>query len=273
MKKLIILIIPLLFSLGLSGQDENHNAITLNWGMGKIKRQDLTVSPFIHKEWSPVNIMLSFSRTKKFNHLLEFKYSSYNPGIIEPYDFKTFYNGEERGLDHSFTLIDLNYALGKSIIDKKDRSFVIGGKSRNLIYASDYNFGTVGPSPMYISFGLDIWLNAEYNLNEKHYFKSNLSLPIFSYIYRAPYLAWTDEYFENISSHKGLKEFASRIEDGHFQSWASSQRFDFDLSYAYVLNKNWDLGICYLLSNNFNQTPTSFSQIESGIYLNANFKF
>ena len=113
----------------------------------------------------------------------------------------------------------------------------------------------------------------QFDLNEKHHFKSNVSLPLFSYIYRDPYLAQDDEFFENIYSHKGLKELGARIKDGQLQSWGSSQSFDFDLSYGYALNEKWEIGCMYLLSMNLNQIPTKFTQIENVIYVSGTFKF
>ncbi|MCV9386980.1 hypothetical protein [Reichenbachiella ulvae] len=274
MRKLNLLIVALLLTSGLAAQEVKHNDLSLNWGVGSIMRQDQTVSPFIHQKWSPVNIMLRYSRSQKLDQLADIKFSLYNPSIVKPYNFNSYYSGAQTGLAHSFKLIDFNYAIGKPILNKNEWRFVIGGKSRNHIYFSDYNFGpTTTPSPMFISFGLDLWLNLQYRINEKQYIKSNFSLPLFSYIYRAPYLAQNDEYFENIYSHKGLKEFTSRLSDGQIQSWGASQRVDFDLQYGYILNEKWDIGLTYLFAMNLNQSPTKYSQIESVFYLCGKLKF
>lgn len=274
MKKYTFLIVAFFFTSSLIAQDEKHNEFSLNWGMGQIMRQDQTVSPFIHQQWAPINVLLTYSRSKKLDQLAEIKFSLYNPSIVEPYSFNSFYNGNETDIAHSFKLIDFNYALGKSILDKNQWRLVVGGKSRNQIYSSDYNFGpTLTPSPMFISFGLDLWLNLRYALNEKHYFKSNLGLPLFSYVYRAPYAAQNDDYFENIYSHKGIKEFTNRVKDGELKSWGNSQRFDFDLSNGYVLNEKWDIGLTYLLALNFNQSPTHYTQIENVFFISGKFKF
>jgi hypothetical protein len=274
MKKLVFIFMSLVFSLSLTAQEEKHNDLSLNWGMGSIMRQDHTVSPFIHQKWSPVNMMLRYSRSKKLDQLADIKFSLYNPSIVEPYSFNSYYSGTQTDLAHSFKLVDFNYAIGKAILDKNEWRFVIGGKSRNQIYFSNYNFGpTTTPSPMFISFGLDLWLNLQYRISEKQYIKSNLSIPLFSYIYRAPYLAQNDEYFENIYSHKGFKEFTSRVKDGTLQSWGTSQRFDFDIQYGYILNEKWEVGLTYLFALNLNQSPTKYSQIENVIYLSGKLKF
>jgi len=272
--RIIVLCGLIILTLSLKAQEETKvNSLGLSWGMGNIMRQDLTVSPFIHQEWSPINVRLVYERSRKLEQQASLKFGKYSPRIGEAFKYNSFYNGEEITLPHDFTMIDINYALGLSVVENEKFKFVLGGKSKNKFYASTYNFGPSGPSPLFIAFGLDIWLNMQYDINEKHHFKSNVSLPLFSYIYRDPYLAQDDEFFENIYSHKGLKELGDRIKDGQLQSWGSSQSFDFDLSYGYSLNEKWEIGCTYLLSMNFNQIPTKFTQIENVIYIGGKFKF
>jgi len=253
--------------------DVKVNALSLNWGMGNIKRQDFTITPFTHSDWSPLNVQLVYERSKKLEQQASLKFGQYSPRIGEEYTYYSFYNGEEIAEPHYFTMIDINYALGLSVVEKGKWKFVVGGKSKNQFYSSTYNFGPSGPSPLYIAFGLDLWLNMKFELSEKHHFKSNVSLPLFAYIYRDPYLAQDDEFFQNLISHKPLKELAERIKDGELESWGSSQSFDFDLSYAYVINEKWNMGCTYRLSMDFNQTPTNFSQVENVIYISGTFKF
>jgi hypothetical protein len=273
-RRFLVLCGLIILTLGLKAQEEaNVNSFGLSWGMGNIKRQDLSVSPFIHQKWSPINVRLVYERSKKLEQQASLKFGSYSPRVGEEFKFYSFYNGEETTYPHYFTMIDINYALGLSVVEKEKFKFVLGGKSKNKFYASTYNFGPSGPSPLFIAFGLDIWLNMQYDLNEKHHFKSNVSIPLFAYIYRDPYLTQDDEFFENIYSHKGLKELGERIKDGQLQSWDSSQSFDFDISYDYSLNEKWDIGCQYLLSMNFNQSPTKYSSIENVIYFSGTFKF
>lgn len=254
-------------------EDVKVNSLELNWGMGNIKRQDLTVSPFVHKDWSPINIRLVYERSKKLRQQASLKIGQYSPRIGEAYQFYSFFNGELTAMAHSFLLIELKYAIGKSIMEKGKWNFVLGGKSNNKLYPSTYNFGPSGPSPIYSSFGLDLWLNLSFELNEKHHFNSNVSLPVFSFIYRDPYLAQDDEFFQNLYSHKPLKELTERIKDGQMESWGKSQGFDFDLNYGYLLNDKWEIGCTYLLSMCFNQTPTEYAQLENVIYISGKFKF
>jgi hypothetical protein len=261
-------------TMALMAQGEKKvNSLSLNWGMGKIMRQDFTISPFVHSEWSPLNLQLVYERSKRLEQQASLKFGQYAPRIGEEFNYYSFYNGEQITEPHYFTMVDIHYALGLQLMEKGKWKFVLGGKSKNQFYASTYNFGPSGPSPLYIAFGLNLWLKLKYDLNEKHHFKSNLSLPLFSYIYRDPYLAQDDDFFRNLYSHKPLKELTDRIRDGELESWGTSQNFDFDISYVYVLHEKWDVGCTYRLSMDFNQSPTKFSQIENLIYISGKFKF
>ena len=249
MKRKIVNICLFIFlaTVMMAQDDVKVNSLSLNWGMGNIKRQDFTISPFTHTDWSPLNVQLVYERSKKLEQQASLKFGQYSPRIGEEYTYYSFYNGEETAEPHYFTMIDINYALGVSVLEKGKLKFAVGGKSKNQFYASTYNFGPSGPSPLYIAFGLDLWLNLKFDLSEKHHFKSKVSLPIFAYIYRDPYLAQDDEFFRNLVSHKPLKELSERIKDGELESWGTSQSFDFDLSYAYVINEKWDMGCTCLL--------------------------
>lgn len=257
----------------LYAQDSRYNSVQIGWGYGNIMRQDLTVSPFVHQDWSPVNVYLNYSRSKKLEQQATVSFSLYNPVSTDPYEFTSFYNGTLTTISHSFKLLNIDYSLGKELFHNTKWSFILGGKSRNFIYASDYYFGDSGPSPMFISFGLDIWLKAKYQLNEKNYLVSNLSIPVFSYVYRNPYLAQDDEYFATISSHNGLKEFASRVENGEMRSWGDAQRVEFNIHYGYVINQRWDIGIGYDFAMNLNQSPTQFTQFENTFFIGGKIKF
>ncbi len=127
-------------------------------------RQDLTVSPFVHQEWSPLNVRLVYERSNKLEQQASLKFGHYSPRIGEAYSYNSFYNGEQTTLPHDFTMIDINYALGFSVMENGKWKFALGGKSKNKFYASTYNFGPSGPSPLFIAFGLDIWLNMQYDI-------------------------------------------------------------------------------------------------------------
>ncbi len=273
MKRSIIYIFLLVTVAESIAQDSTRNSIQLSWGIGNIMRQDLTVSPFIHKDWSPVNVRLNYERSKKLYHQVTLKFSLYSPKPTESYEFTSFYNGTSSTIPHSFKMIDIDYSIGKKWIIKKNWSFAAGGKSRNFIYASDYYFGESGPSPMMISFGMDVWGLIHYQLNSNHYLRSSISIPVFSYVYRNPYLTENDSYHHIFYSHKGIKEFGNRIAAGELRSWGNAQRVDLNIHYSYIINKKYDVGLCYYYSMNLNQQPTKFTQFENIFFLEGKIKF
>ena len=169
--------------------------------------------------------------------------------------------------------MDINYALGKNVLEKGKWKLALGGKARNRLMASDCLFGNAGSFGYYFSFGLDRWTKINFDLNEKHHFIANVALPVFSYNTRSPYMSQNDEYFSDAYSHKPLKSAINYVKRGELQSWGKAQSFDFDISYYYSLSEKWELGGKYMLLMDFNQYPTKFSQIENVIYLSAKLKF
>lgn len=273
MKHILILSILTLGLLRVQAQAPARHSLQLGWGIGYLMRQDLTVSPFIHKDGSPINVSLAYTRSGKLEQQVALRFALYEPSRTEPYEFNSLYNGRLSTIPHSFKMIDLDYSIGKTLVRGSRWSLIAGGKWRNFIYASDYYFGDSGPSPMFISFGLDIWVKTKYQVNDKNYLKAGLSLPIVSYIYRNPYLAQDDEYFETIYAHNGLKELGRRIADGEWRSWGHAQRAELDLHYGYVLSPKLELGLGYRFSMNLNQSPTRFTQLENTFLVSGTFNF
>ena len=123
--RIIVLWGLLILTLGLKAQEQaGVNSLALSWGMGNIMRQDLTVSPFVHQEWSPLNVRLVYERSNKLEQQASLKFGHYTPRIGEAFKYNSFYNGEEITLPHDFTLIDINYALGLSVVEKEKFKFV-----------------------------------------------------------------------------------------------------------------------------------------------------
>lgn len=217
--------------------------------------------------------MFNSSTTGPKNWSSKLMFGLYKPMIGEQFEYNSFYNGIQPTLPQSFLMLDINYSLGKNILDKGKWKLALGGRSANRLNSSNYDFGPAGSYGYYYSFGLDIWMNVKYRLSEKHRFVSNLALPVFAYNSRSPYLSADDQYFENASSHKGFESFLNYIKSGELQSWGSYQKVDFDVSYYYTLSDKWDIGGKYVLALDFNQVPTNFTQIENIFYLSVNLKF
>jgi hypothetical protein len=276
--KRIHAIIAMLTLVGLGSlfsQNEHNSSLTLNAGIGNLMRQDLSFSPLIHETWSPVNFALIYKKSKKMEQQLYIKFGSYKPIASEEFNYTSFFTGDEQNVTfpHDFALIDLNYSLGKVVVTKDKWDLTVGGRSKNRLNPSAYNYGTAGLFGYYFSFGIDAWVKFEYNLQEKHHIESNLSFPLATFIARSPYMSQDDEHFENFASHKGLKTIASYIQDGAWHYWDKSQHMDLDVSYYYTLSDKWDIGGSYWLSMNFNQDPTKFASIENVLYLSVKFKF
>lgn len=275
MKKILLLIVALFF-FGLNdmlAQQQKTHSLSLNIGAGNIMRQDLSFSPFIHKDWSPLNVQLIFNRSKNLKHRVTARFGSYNPFFSGAYPFHSFYNGDIETIPHTFTMVDLNYALGKSIWQAEKWEFTLGGKSKNQIHMSGYDLGDAGSSGYFVSFGLNAWMNLQMILNDKHRLESSLSIPVLAYNARPPYLSQDDQFFMNILSHKPLKILGNYIKNGQLESWGKSQSVDFDFSYSFSLSEKFDVGCRYLFLANFNQNPTKYIQVENLFYLNLNYKF
>ena len=98
-RRIFVLCGLIILTLGLKAQEAaNVNSLGLSWGMGNIMRQDLTVSPFVHQEWSPINVRLVYERSKKLEQQASLKFGSYSPRVGEEFKYNSFYNGEEISL-------------------------------------------------------------------------------------------------------------------------------------------------------------------------------
>ena len=254
-------------------QDEKYNSISLNWGYGNIMRQDKSFSPMIHKKSSPINLLFEYNRSKNTEQQAYIKFGLYKPIVGEEFTFNYHDGKKETTYPHSFYLVDINYALGKNILEKGKWKLALGGKVRNRLMASDYLFGNAGSFGYYFTFGLNVWTKINFDLNEKHHFVSHVTLPLFSFNARSPYNSQNDQYFIDSYSHKPFKTFNQYIKGGELQSWGKSQSFDFDVSYYYTLSEKWEIGGKYLLSMDFNQNPTKFAQLENVFYLSGKLKF
>ncbi len=273
MKKIVLLVLALSGS-ALSAQELKPNSLQLNWGLGQLMRQDLNFSPLIHQKWSALNFGLIYERSGRLEQMALVKFGQYQPQAGESYDYQATFNTETRtALPHSFTMLDLQYGLGKKVLERNHFSLSTGLKSRNRLWSSSYQFGDSGSFGYYFSFGLDLWLKAKYQLNDKSELSGNVGLALFSYNCRNPYLSQDDWYFEDNLEHRGLRSFLNYINDGELQSWGSSQVFDFDISYYYRLSPKWQLGASYWLSLNFNQSPTPLNSVENLIYLVGKYNF
>ena len=272
MKRIYIFLSILMMSTALlNAQDEKANSFGMNLGMGNLQKQDLIFSPFIIRDWSPLNILLDYEHTGKVDQKVSLRFGQSFYFLGEPFSYFS------RGIEivkwpHSSSNVDLTYSLTKSLLQNNNWKISAGGRYRNRFQITDYAFGEAGQFSYNLSYGLDALINIEYT-SGKHSFESELALPLFSFLARSPYTSQDDAYLERIMVHGGLKIFVEHLKSATFQSWGKSQMADFDLSYKYALNEKWDLGITYLFVVNLYNTPVKYTSIENVIYLGTTLKF
>lgn len=267
----------LLCTIALLASDKTpKNSLGLNWGIGHLQRQDFNFTPMIHDAWSPANIAIIYQRSANWEQRANIKFGSYHASISDPFEYywNTSENVDLSGR-HSFTMLDVNYALGKTVYQNDRMKVALGGRSRNRLNTQFYLFGInwLGSFGYYLSFGLDVWTNVQYTIAPKHQLQVEFALPLFSYNARSPYHSQDDWFFENVLSHKVIPTLIEYIKDGQLESWGTSQSVDFDLVYTYALSPRFDLGARYNLSINWNKNPVNYTSIKNIFSLTCNYKF
>lgn len=269
--KVINFILSLLISSSLQAQDIT-NSIQLQMGLSNIVRQDLIFSPFIHNDLSPINVGIRYQGEKTFYQNLHLRFSSLKPSLIDPYEFYDNNEIKQTG-PHNFTVIDLDYWIGKEF-RRSEKSATKAGIAFNAdIQALNYVYGRFSNFGYYSAIGLGGFMSHTYNINEKNKITGQIALPIFSWLARSPYLVNDDEFIENISSHSGTKTFFAFIGDGNFATLNKLQTLDFRLNYTYKLNDRWEFGCDYLFEFIHSKEPRNLLSYRNSIFLNTTFKF
>ncbi len=272
MKRLSIILSVLLMNAALlSAQEIKPNALGINLGMGNLQKQDLIFSPFVARDWSPLNVRLEYEHHGRLNHKADLRFGQYSYFVGEPFSYYS------RGIlydkyPHSFTNVDLNYSLSKNVFRSPNWTISAGGRIRNRFQISNFEFGHAGQFSYHLSTGLDALVDVEYRKG-KHALNSSLALPVFSYLARSPYTGQDDAYLERIMVHGDLKIFGQQLTSGTLQSWGTSKMVDFELGYHYALNAKWGIGISYLFSMNLHNDPVKYASIENIFYLGTTIKF
>ena len=252
-------------------QETKSNSFGINLGMGRLKKQDLIYSPFIARDWSPMNVLLEYEHSAKLKHKVSLRFGQYFYYVGESFSY--FSKGVEYDkFPHSFTNLDLNYSISRSIFQTDLWKISAGGRIRNRFQIANFEFGEAGQFSYHLANGLDALINVEYK-SGKHTFNSDFALPLFSSLARSPYTGQDDLYLERISVHGDLKIFAEHLKSGTLQSWGKSQMVDLNLSYKYSLNEKWELGITYFFSMNRHSTPLKYTSIENVLYVGTTLNF
>lgn len=272
LKKSILVIIILSFSGNSFASDIPKNTLTLQAGMSHIARQDLIFSPFIHRDISWMNVGFSYERNTKLFHRLAIRYGGFNPTLSSTYEFSK--NGEkETAYPHSFTMIDIDYIVGKSIKNNSKASTIIGGAFSTDIQALNYVYGRISSFGYYSALGIGFFVRQNFDISPKHRLSAGIQIPLVAWYARSPYLVNDDEFIENISSHSGLKSFLSFIGDGKVVTLNRLQSVDFQLGYKYYFNEKWHLGAEYMMEFIHASQPRNLLSYRQSVNLSANFSF
>ncbi len=258
-------------SFALQAQDI-ANGIQLQLGLSHVSRQDLVFSPFIHKDLSPINIGIRYQREKTFYQNIHLRFSLLRPSFNEPYEY--FDNNEKKQTSpHIFTIIDLDYWLGKEFRRREKSNTKIGIAFNADIQALNYVYGRISSFGYYSAFGFGGFGSHTHYINEKNKITGQIALPMFSWLARSPYLVNDDEFIENTSSHSGVKTFFAFIGDGKIATLNKLQAVDFRLNYTYKLNDRWELGVDYLFEFIHPKEPRNLLSYKNSIFFNTTFKF
>ena len=271
-KKVTILAIILASTLSQIVGQGIKNELTILTGVGNIKRQDLVFSPFIHSDFTPINLGLEFTRNAEFHQNLKLRYTTFNPILNSPFEYSV--NGKTAiAPHHYFTCIDLDYSFGKKIKITKNFTTQIGAIVANDVQLLNYAYGRLGSFGYYSSFGLGGFVSREYMLAENVFISGKFALPLLNWISRSPYLVNDDEFIENISSHSDLKSLLAFIEDGKLASINEIQSFDLEVDFNYHFHKSWAIGLNYLFEFAHLKKPRNLLSYRNSIYFTTKLKF
>lgn len=270
--KLVLSVITLIATLQQAKGQDLKNKLSLYLGPGHIARQDLVFSPFIHQDFTLLNLGLEYTRNADVYQNLRLGFASFNPMLTSPYDY-TINGKTEVASEHYFTLIDLDYSLGKEISKTEKSSTKVGAIFAADVQVLNYAYGRIGSFGYYSSLGLGGFILKEYSLSEKSSISGRFALPLFNWLSRSPYLVNDDEFIENISSHSTLKSFFAFIGDGEFATLNKLQTFNLEAKYTYQLNRRWDIGLGYFFEFIHVKNPRTLLSYRNSLIASTNFRF
>lgn len=248
------------------------NALTLSFGPSSIVRQDLIFSPFVHKDFSLLNVGLDYKREAKSYQKVSINYANFNPMVTGPYEF-TFHGQPYTAYPHSISFIDLDYQFGKPLHAIQDGQLTLGGHFFTDIQVMNYAYGRISNFGYFASIGVGIFGTYKVRINEKGSIQSTLRLPLLAWLARSPYLVNDDEFIDNISSHSGVKTFMALLGDGQLASWNKIQKVDFEVKYAFDLNTRWGFGAGYLFEVIHVSQPRKLLSFRNSLNFSTSFKF
>jgi hypothetical protein len=274
MRNILVLIVTWLTVMICDGQDVSRkNNLSLSWGPGYTARQDLIFSPFIHMDLSFVNLGLDYSHESRLFQKVHLGFAGFNPVMVtDQYQF-TIYGEIEEAYPHNFTIVNIDYLIGKKIRERGKSNLTAGALFTTDIHAMNYVFGRISSFGYYAAFGLGLFGQEEVTIKEKSSFSATLKLPLLAWMARSPYLVNDDEYIENTSSHSGLRIFTAFVADGELVTWNRMQTFDLEVKYAYRLLDRWEVGTAYVLEFIHSSRSRNLLSYRNSLNFSANFRF
>ena len=273
MKRIIFLFFFTVIAFAGFGQSlPGKNALSFQYGPGFIARQDLVFSPFAHNDFSLLNTGVSYTRNAKLFQKVNLRFAGFDPMLTGPYEF-TVHGELFTAYPHSFSLIDLDYRIGKGITESQKSVFSAGGLYSTDIQALNYAYGRIGSFGYYSAFSLGAFGTYGRQVTERGHLEATLQLPLIAWLARSPYLVNDDEFIENISSHSGFKTFMAFVGDGEMVTWNKMQTLDLELIYAFSLNERWGLSAAYQFEFIHVSRPRTLLSFRNSLYFSAHFIF
>lgn len=258
--------------IGYAQDSSRYNAAGLDLGAGYLMRQDLLFSPVIHADVSFPVYGFYYVRDAQLFQQVHIKFAGYHPMVDEPYEY--LLHGEtDTAFPHSFTFVDLDYALGKSVMETSHGRLIIGGTFLSDVQAMYYVYGRISSFGYYAQIGLGGFAQYRHSLGENHLLTATIQLPLISWVARSPYLVNDDAFIENIISHSGVRTFGALLADGNLTSWHQVQTFDVDAQYRYAMSAYWDIGARYTFTFIHMQKPLQLLSFAHTLSASAVFKF
>lgn len=237
----LLLVWPTLSHHALHAQ---QNTLSLRYGPGTYSRQDLIFSPFVHHDWSWLNLGLQYDWGHKNTNFLAIEAGAYNPILVPSYLYGE--DNEDETYPHQFTLVNLTYGFAKRLPQKKENAyFNLGGFFELDVQASTYNYAWAGSFGYLAPVSLGVWADYKYPLSEKSYLTGRVLIPLVSLVARSPYLVNDDEFIENTYSHNGFKTFFAYLGDGNVYTLNKIQQIELQLGYQHMLSDKWSIGGLY----------------------------
>lgn len=258
MKKLQLLTLLLCFQA-----QAQKNRIELELGASLLGRQDLIFSPFVHQSFSPIHVGLQWENQNY--QRLGLRANLHSSALLSRFRYLEE-DHSKVAAQHFFTLVELDYSKGWSILSKDKFSLVAGVTSQNHFQMMNYQYGRIGSFGYYLQLGVGPYLQAQLRPTSKTRFEIRASQPAFAWISRSPYLVNDDEFIENISSHSSLRTLGAFIVDGDFVSALDFKDVKSELKWVRSLGKHLEGGLSYRFDYLHVENPRPLKSYQNGLF-------